>query len=230
VRNDIKQTIWRVPDTHLITLYNAIDVVRTEPRILSKNSAHNYFKWDWSDEDFIFGSIGRLAPAKDHITLLDAFAHIKPYCPRAKLILIGEGELKETLLQKIQHLKLLDSVLLTGFIPDAYQYLRALDVFILNSVKEAFGRVLLEAMIAKIPIIGAKTHGIPEVLGGSGILIHAANIIELANKMRQLYQMEKEALHSFTQPGYDRACTLFSITHFKEIFWQLPLLCNEGPA
>lgn len=226
VRDDMRGDLWRVPDSHILTLHNVIDIDLTEPQILTKNAARALL--NLKDEHFIFGNIGRLAHAKNQSALIDAFALIKPKCPDAKLIIIGSGELASSIALKVRDLNLEHDVILTGFIPQAFRFMRAFDVFILNSSKEAFGRVLLEAMLAKTPIIATKIHGIPEVIGGSGILIDANHSAQLAYKMLELYQMDKTQLQSFTKHGYDRAYKIFSTKHFKEIFWQLPLLQNEG--
>src|SRR5258708_4736800 len=84
-----------------------------------------------------------------------------------------------------------------GYLPQGFGLLKAFDVFVLTSIKEAFGRVLLEAMIAKVPIIATKTNGIPEVVGDAGILIDPMDPAQLAEKMLACYQSSKNELEEW---------------------------------
>jgi len=222
VRDDIRRTIWGIPHERVITLYNMIDIAHTEPLFLSRCAARE--KLNLADHHFIFGTLGRLVKAKDQNTLIHGFSLIKTQCPNAKLIIIGDGILEENLRHSIKNLRLEKDIILTGYIHQGFSLLKAFDIFILTSIKEAFGRVLLEAMIAKIPIIATRTHGIPEVVGDAGILINAANPTELADAMLTFYQTPKDQLEQWRHKGYQRAEQHFSIACFNTIFWQLPAI------
>jgi glycosyltransferase involved in cell wall biosynthesis len=165
VRDDIRKDAWGFPKERIITLYNMIDIELTEPQILSKEKARDAL--NISHEDFTFGILARLAEVKDHDTLIKGFALAKPHCPKAKLIIMGSGVLKEKIATQIKTLRLENDVIMTGFLENAPNLLKALDVFVLTSTREAFGRVLIESMVSKVPIIATKTNGIPEVLGNT---------------------------------------------------------------
>ncbi len=113
-----------------------------------------------------------------------------------------------------------------GFVPEAYRYLKAFDVFLLTSVKEAFGRVLPEAMTARVPVIGTRVNGIPEVIGEAGQLIPPRDRAALEEAMLALYQMTPEMRVRWGEKGYQRVQAQFSLTRFNEVFWQYaaPLL------
>lgn len=222
VRDNMRQHIWRISAEKIITLYNAIDHERIEPTLLKKTEAREQL--NLPKDDFIFGTIGRLAKAKDHVTLIKAFAAVELLCPKAKLLILGEGEERTILKQTIESLNLTHKVIMPGFIPDALRLMKALDIFILSSIQEAFGRVLLEAMLAKIPIIANHIHGIPEVIGQMGILIEAKNPIILAEKMLELYNMNHTERMQQGEQGYSRVIEIFSVNRFSDTFWQLPLI------
>jgi len=222
VRDDLRQAIWRIPSERVITLYNMLDVDLTEPKLLSRKEARQQL--DLPDDTFVFGTIGRLAKNKDQKTLIQAFAAIKNQCPKAKLIILGDGILEHELKQLTHSLHLQDDVIFTGYRNDAFSFAKAFDVFISSSIQEAFGRVLLEAMIAKTPIIATKVNGIPEVIGDSGILIDCNKPSELAAEMLKAYQMETSTLSKWGEQGYQRVNNQFSLKQFNEIFWQIPLI------
>ncbi|MCC2666444.1 MAG: epsD [Gammaproteobacteria bacterium] len=222
VRDDIRHAIWGVPPERVITLYNMIDTALTGPLFLTRSAARE--KLNLTENHFVFGTVGRLAKAKDQHTLINGFALIKIQCPAAKLVIIGDGALEENLRHHIKTLGLEQDIILTGYIDQGFGLLKAFDVFILTSVKEAFGRVLLEAMIAKVPIIATKTHGIPEVVGDAGILIDAKNPHQLGNKMLAFYHASEAELTKWRDKGFQRATEYFSISRFNALFWQLPFL------
>jgi glycosyltransferase involved in cell wall biosynthesis len=99
----------------------------------------------------------------------------------------------------------------------------ALDCFVLSSKQEAFGRVLLEAMIAKLPIISTRTNGIPEVVGDSGIIVEPNNAGALAAEMKKIYLSSAEQQQENGNKAYQRAIDYFSIPCFQNTFWGLPL-------
>ena len=212
VRDDLRRDLWGIPQERIVTLYNMIDIHATEPELLDKQTARHQL--NLSPNEFIFGTIGRLVKAKDQETLINAFAHIKPLCPNAKLIIMGDGELETSLKNQIQQLNLTNDIILTGYMDKAFKYMKAFDVFLLPSIKEAFGRVLLEAMIAKVPIIATQINGIPEVVNDAGILIPAKNTFALAKEMLALYQALPEQLNDRGNKGYERVTNLFSVTMF----------------
>ena len=222
VRDDLQQSLWRIPPEHIITLYNVIDTDLTEPQLLSRETARRELKL--ADQDFVFGNIGRLARNKDQATLLHAFNIIKPYCPQARLIIIGDGEYEARLSQQIHESGLTQEVVLTGFIPNAVQYIKAFDCFVLSSIQEAFGRVLIEAMLAKCPIIATRVNGIPEVMSDVGQLIKPKDTSELARAMQVIFDMTAEERAAIADKAYQHVHTNFSIPAFRQQFWQTPLL------
>lgn len=222
VCDDMKKDLWGLPKKQISTIFNMIDVDLTQPAFLSREEARRTLNLD--PDDFIFGNLARLCKNKDHRCLIKAFARVKPYCKQAKLIIVGDGELDTKLKEFVISLKLTQDVIFTGFLPDGFRYMKAFDCFVLSSKQEAFGRVLLEAMIAKLPIIATKVHGIPEVLGDIGLLTQPKDPAALANMMKRVYIASDEERQLLGEKGFVRATTQFSIPKFHEQFWQLPLI------
>ena len=86
-------------------------------------------------------------------------------------MILGDGQLENTLKQHAKTLSISDNVTFTGFVPEAFCTMKAFDTYVTSAIQEAFGRVLLEAMIARIPIIATRVNGMPEVLGDTGALV-----------------------------------------------------------
>ena len=115
--------------------------------------------------NFKIGTIGRLVPQKDYPTLLSAFSNISEKLPDAELYVVGEGYLQKDLIKLSKSLGINGKVHWLGKTEYINEFLSKIDLFILPSKYEGFGLVLLEAMVAKKPIIAANNSAIPEVLG-----------------------------------------------------------------
>lgn len=117
--------------------------------------------------NYKIGTIGRLVPQKDYPTLLNAFSNVLKSVPNTDLYVVGEGYLQKDLIELSKSLGINNKVHWLGKTEYIKEFLSKIDLFILPSKYEGFGLVLLEAMVAKKPIIAANNSAIPEVLGKS---------------------------------------------------------------
>lgn len=101
----------------------------------------------------VIGTIGRLSPAKNHIFLLDIFSQLVKRVPNATLLLVGDGELRPIIEEKVKKLNITDRVIMTGVRADIPDLLQAMDVFILPSRYEGLGIVAVEAQASGLPCI-----------------------------------------------------------------------------
>lgn len=143
-------------------IYYGYDPRNFDDRVQSPSILRDGFK---NSETYIIGTIARLTEQKDFPTLLRAFAILNSTIPNSCLWVIGDGVLKESLIQLSEELKIDKYVKWLGRTSDVFQFLKDMDVFVLASKYEGFGLVLLEALEAQIPIIAADNSAIPEVLG-----------------------------------------------------------------
>jgi glycosyltransferase involved in cell wall biosynthesis len=226
VRDDLRKHLWGIPKERIITLYNMIDVELTEPQVYSREEARKLLPLPpetFSPDTFLFGNLARLVPNKDHDNLIRSFAFIKAACPNTKLIIIGNGILESRLKKQVIAAGLSADILFTGYLANGFRYMKALDCFVLSSVQEAFGRVLLEAMIAHCPIIATKTHGIPEVVGEAGLTVNPGNTHELEQAMKKIYSLSPADREQMGHKAYAHMLANFSIPIFYQQFWQLSL-------
>jgi len=105
--------------------------------------------------EFHILTVGRLAPQKDHSTLIKAFA-LLPKGMNAKLVILGEGPLRAELEALVTQLKLDDRVLLPGFMIDPYPWFRSADLFVLSSLWEGFANVIVEAFECGLPVVSTN--------------------------------------------------------------------------
>lgn len=117
--------------------------------------------------NFKIGTIGRLVPQKDYPTLLSAFSNVLKSFPETELYVVGEGYLQDNFIDLSKSLGINDKAHWLGKTDYIKEFLSKIDLFILPSKYEGFGLVLLEAMVAKKPIVAANNSAIPEVLGKS---------------------------------------------------------------
>ncbi len=102
---------------------------------------------------FVFGNVARLTEAKDHQTLLEAFARVAARHPGARLLLVGDGECRPALEKTRAVLGLEDTVHFAGSCPDIPARLRSMDAFVLSSKREGMPVALLEALCCDVPVI-----------------------------------------------------------------------------
>ena len=115
--------------------------------------------------NYKIGTIGRLVPQKDYPTLFNAFSNVLKSMPNIDLYVVGEGYLQKDLIELSKSLGIKDKIHWLGKTEYIKEFLSKIDLFILPSKYEGFGLVLLEAMVAKKPIVAANNSAIPEVLG-----------------------------------------------------------------
>jgi glycosyltransferase involved in cell wall biosynthesis len=136
----------------------------------------------------LVGNVAALASHKGQRHLVAAAALVLRDIPDARFLIVGEGELRGALERQIRDLGLERRVQLTGFRPDAIGIIKSLDVFVLSSVTEGLGSVLLEAMTSGRAIVGTRAGGIPEVIrdGKTGLLVAPTDEAGLAKAIRRL--------------------------------------------
>lgn len=106
-----------------------------------------------SEGDLLLGHIGRFSKQKNHSLLLESFADYSRRQPNAKLLLVGDGPLRPEMEQKAVELGLAERVEFLGLRKDIPELLGALDGFVLPSLYEGLGIVLIEAQAAGVPCL-----------------------------------------------------------------------------
>ena len=176
-----------------------------------------------ASNDLVIGSCGRLLDSHKRFSdLLRAFATLQTQVPHAHLVIVGEGPDEGALRQLAAHLQIADRVYFTGYQANPRPMYAAMDVFALASAHEAFGLVLVEAMLAGLPVVATRVGGIPDVVaeGVSGRLVPASTPESLADALLGLLQ--SPALRAqFGAAGLARAREQFGADRYVREFDQL---------
>jgi len=155
------------------------------------------------ENKFLLSSIGRLHPQKDFPTLLKALRLIIPQIKNVKLLIIGDGPLRESLEKETSCLELGNYVKFLGFRKDIPVLISIFDLVILSTKWEGLPLVPLEAGAARKPIIASDVEGVRETIidGETGFLFKFGSARDLADKILKLF-ISKDLRESMGEQGF----------------------------
>ena len=136
----------------------------------------------------LLGIIARLAPQKDHLTLLEAAVRIRSALPEARFLIVGDGPLRKTLVTRACELGLDQAVIFCGLRNDIPAAMAALDLLVLSSRWEGLPVALVEGMAAARPVVATAVGGVPDVVlhGSTGLLVPPGDPAALAHACIQV--------------------------------------------
>ena len=146
-------------------------------------------------------SIGRLTKQKDHITLLKAFNKIHSNID-CNLYIIGEGSERRNLEKFIKNNNIDNKVKLLGYQNNPWKFLSKSNLFVLSSIWEGFGNVIVESMLIGIPVISSDCPSGPrEILnnGKSGKLFQVGDYNHLANIIEEIISSDNSELINYAK-------------------------------
>ena len=195
------------PIEKLKNIYSGIDLT------LFINEKNDQFRKELNldSNHLLLGSVGRLSNQKDPITMIEAFCIVIKRFPSAHLTLVGDGELRDEILIKIDQLQLNGRVHLTGNKNDPWKIYHSLDLFIMSSIYEGLGRSITEALSCGVPVVCTSVEGVPEIVrdNETGILVPpkdpgalATGIIKSLNDMDNARKMAEEG-RKFVNENFD---------------------------
>ena len=186
VSTSIQQTLiqYGVDSSRIRVIYEGVDVSwidQIEPSSLFSGRAGP-----------IVGTVAHLSPEKGHGTVLEAAALLRSEFPEVNYVFVGDGPLKEELIDKATRLGIRDQVIFTGFRSDSEALMKEFDVFCLASDSEGLSSAILAAMATPLPVVATNVGGIPELVvdGITGFLSPAGDPKFLAARLRPLLLSE----------------------------------------
>lgn len=168
------QDTFHVPRHKTFTILNAIDMSRFEVNIDCQEKKKSL---DICNDEKVIGCVGNLREQKNQADLLKAFKIIREHIPNTRLLLIGEGPMKEQLQSLSIKLGISNCVTFLGARLDAAELYQVMDVYCLSSHYEGLPLTILEAMASKLPVVGTDVVGINDVIvhGENGMLVKPNN-------------------------------------------------------
>lgn len=173
VSDQIRETALRggLSPERVQTCYSGLDFDRVPE---AADGAGVRVRHGYEATTFLIGTVANLFRRKGYEHLIRAVDLASQELPALGCLIVGEGDTgyRTELETLTRDLGLAGRVVFAGFQPDVYPYLAALDLFVLPSVMEGFGIVLLEAMAMGRPVVATKVGGVPEVVedGVTGVL------------------------------------------------------------
>jgi glycosyltransferase involved in cell wall biosynthesis len=141
-------------------------------------------------EGVVIGFVGWLLPIKGPVHLLNAMLRVWQRHPDARLVFVGKGDQEQALRELADRLSLHGRVKLLGWRDDVNEIMSIFDIFVLPSLNEGMGRVLVEAMAAGKPVVASNVGGIPDLIknGVNGILVPPGDERALAEGINALIE------------------------------------------
>jgi len=185
VSDEIKQELLRIGTNpeKVCLIHNGINT-KSFSNILSNIKAD----FNLNPDSLIIGSVARFTEEKGLENILYVAKKILKENKNIYFMLVGDGPLKNSLIQKSKELQIYDHMIFTGQRSDMPEVYNTFDIFVLPSLKEGLPMVILEAMASKKPIVASSVGAIPDVIedGKSGLLVPPGNINSLYQALKQL--------------------------------------------
>jgi glycosyltransferase involved in cell wall biosynthesis len=138
----------------------------------------------------VVGTVGWLLPIKGPGYLLKAMDQVWHRCNTVELVFVGKGQLEHDLKNEALRMGVSEKVKFLGWRDDIHEIIPLFDVFVLPSLNEGMGRVLVEAMASGRPIVASRTGGIPDLVidQQTGLLVSPADESGLAEAIHKILQ------------------------------------------
>lgn len=176
-------------------------------------------KYNIGMQDFVFITVGRLHPVKNHSGIIEAFDKLRKEVKDIKLIFVGDGVLKEALKEKVREFNLQGEIIFTGWIDNVLDYIRAANISILASFSEGGAPpiAVLDSAMAKRSVICPKIGDMDEVIdkdNNMGYLMSENSVDELYKEMKKAY-LNRDNMEVMGSNFYNHIVKNFSM----EVFW-----------
>ena len=150
-----------VPGEKVTVIHNGVDTQKFRPH-RRLGLTRNFL--GLSDADFVVGCVGRLDAVKDFETLLRGFSRLAAVSGQARLLIVGDGPLRQWIESRVRAIGLDGRVVMAGFQTDTAPFYRMMDLYVQTSLYEGFSNTILEAMAMGLPIVATRVGGNPDII------------------------------------------------------------------
>ena len=203
-------------DRNVSIINNAIDTQKYRFNMPVREEIRNNLD---VKKKFVVGHVGRLCYQKNSLFVLEIFERILKKCPEAVLVMVGEGEDRKVVENRIAELGLKKKVILTGMRKDVDRLLQGMDVFLLPSRFEGLPVTVMEAQAADLPtVVSMATPTVAQVIPAFVRLSIKENADEWAENVLRFKGYErKDVTETIKRAGYDSA---YEANKLKELLFE----------
>lgn len=214
--NDLKNTVIKAgqPENTVFKLPNMVRIVNSLSFMVGSETKSNYKPQTTHDKRLRIGTMGRFVKKKGFDVFIRAIGHLKGQGLEFKAVIGGGGEEEASLKDLASNLNLGAEIEFIGWVKDKKQFFDSIDIFVLPSLHEPFGIILLEAFAYKKPVIVTDSEGPSEIAsdGVDAIIVPKGDSAAMANAIMQLAK-NPELAEKLAQNGYAKAAG-YDIKHF----------------
>ena len=196
---------------NILTIYNGLDFSTPTPDF-DRAEYLRQCGLDYEEGDVVLGIAARLTPVKDIPTLLRAFAKAHGREPRLKLLIGGDGEDMEKLMNLAKELGVEQQACFCGWVTDIGKFFKACDIDVLCSISESFPYSILEGVKEHCAVITSDVGGMQKLIdhGQNGFIFQPGDVETFADYMVRL--ASDDALrHSFAEKLLEKASRIYSL-------------------
>ncbi len=200
----------QAPARQIVRVYDGVDLRHYQPNEAPTGRQTNV----------VIGIVGQIGRRKGHLVLFEAFRNLTTAYPALRLWVVGQEpahsheHYTEELRRYVDTYHLEDRITFWGFHADIPALLAQLDLVVLPSLQEPFGKIVIEAMAMGKPVVASSVGGVPEIVehGKTGLLIPPDNTDALRQALEQLV-LNPDMRCKMGQVGQKRVRHLFSLQH-----------------
>ena len=175
----------------------------------------------------VIGTVGRLVPVKGHKYLVSAAKIVTKEFDNAVFLFVGDGYLESILERQAESLGVRENIIFAGWRSDVIDVLGLFDIFVLPSLNEGMGKVLIEGMALGKPIVASSVGGIIDLVknGDNGILVPPRDSDALAEAILKLIRNKNLSQKlgkngkAKVYPEYDTSTMIKQIEEMYESLW-----------
>lgn len=208
-----------IPSRKIQVIYNGIQGLSANPQDVKALRA----QLGIDNNKTIFGTVARLDPIKNHTMMLAAFKRALAIHSDLHLVIVGDGDERQVIENKISELDLTHEVSLVGYEPNPVNYIAMMDAFLLPSLSEGTSMTLLEAMSLHKPCLVTDAGGNPEVIEHDVVGYVTANndVEQYASALIRFLALDEAAYDLMCRNAFDRFNSIFSAPAMQRQFYQV---------
>ncbi len=156
--------------------------------LINKDTFHLKNEFGISRNEFLIGIVGRIVPIKNHELLLKVIKLLREQQFPVHLCIVGDGELRNELIQSAREKNILNYTHFTGWRLDMENIYSGMDLLALSSLNEGTPVAIIEAMASQVPVVATAVGGVPDLISDceTGFLSAPNDANDLAEKIRQI--------------------------------------------